>query len=126
MIDLTDDIVGLAKSIPVLGGRVYRAYPNVDSDVDTPFAIINPATRNVIQTDTDGSELMVSVSFMADFFADSVSELDEIFAKLNELYNSKGLQNIGYNPSYQPTNEMYTANASWSGIVDRRGMVYRG
>lgn len=125
-IELIDDIVQLAQTIDELGGRVYRSYPNVDAMVDVPYAVVSPSGRNVLQQDADGSELVVMLAYSFDLFASSIEELDGIFLKLNALYNSKGLSNQGYNTAYNTSAEVYSATASWSGVVDVRGGVHRG
>lgn len=126
MIDLTNNIVQLAQTITDLGGRVYRAYPNVDANVTYPFAVVSQTARDVVQKADDGDELVIRVAYSFDIYAMSVEELDTIFGKLNALYNSKGLSNQGYNTAYNTSAELYSAVASWGGTVDVRGGVYRG
>lgn len=125
-IELIDDLIYTAQKMPLLDGRAYRSYPNVDANTDKPFVVINPSGRSVLATDTDGQEMLVSLTYMVEIFADSPTAIDTIFENLNFLYSSKGLQNQGYNPSFNTDTETYTANAVWSGVSDRRGLVHRG
>ena len=124
MIDIINDMVDLAKKVDAFGKRVYRAYPQLVDRME-PFAVINPAGRAPVLTDSDGSEIIVNLSYTVTIFEKSPEALDSAFEKLTTIYNAMNIQCTQYGPSFQTSNSMYMAACTFGGNVDKRGVVFR-
>lgn len=123
MIDIIDDMVKKAGRVLAFGGRVYRSYPQL-LDRMSAFAVVNPAGRQTLLSDDDGSEILVSLTYVVSIFDETPEAVDDRFRELTSIYNNAHIQNAGYSPAYQTTNNMYTAQATYTARVDRRGFVY--
>lgn len=123
MIDIIDDMVKKAGRVLAFGGRVYRSYPQL-LDRMSAFAVVNPAGRQTLLSDDDGSEILVSLTYTVSIFDETPEAVDDRFRELTSIYNNAHIQNAGYSPAYQTTNNMYTAQATYTAKVDKRGFVY--
>lgn len=124
MIEIIDYMTRKAGQVSSLRNRVYRAYPQRNTDDYRPFAVINPAGRSVIQTDNEGNETLVQLSYIVTMFDRTPENVDSMFSRLTTIYNHAHIQNAGYSPSYQASNGMFTATATYTVKVDNRGMLY--
>lgn len=122
MIDVTESIIALARTVPGIGGRVYRHNPQ--KRIAEPYIVLSPIGRTVEVVDDDGSEILVRLTYSLDFYAKSPSQVDSIISHLSDKLANRGFHTTGYTASFEPTNKLYRANVTYDGGVDRRGNTF--
>lgn len=122
MIDVTESIIALARTVPGIDGRVYRHNPQ--KRVADPYIVMSPIGRTVEIVDDDGSEVFVRLTYSLDFYAKSPSQVDSIISHLSDKLATRGFHTTGYTASFEPTNKLYRANVTYDGGVDRRGNTF--
>lgn len=123
MIDVTDSIVSLIQRMLIFESRVYRAYPNLTPE--SPYAIVTPTGRMVLQADDDGFELSAIQTFTIDIGAKTTTLLDEAVNELTDVLAHYNIQNNGDTRGYDDRYNEFTASLSYSVTVDHRGLTFR-
>lgn len=122
MIDITPQIVELVRSVDALGGRVYRKWPQTRAE--PPYAVVDRIGRSVVQTDGEGRELIVSLTYSVDVMARSPSELDAIEDEITDLLAPYHMHTTGSSPMWETTAHSYRRSLTYTGSVDLRGNVF--
>lgn len=124
MIDNIEQMVSIARGVPGLGNRVYREYPQkVDNVSFEPYAVITRGSRVPILIDSDNSELITSLSYQIDIFAEKPTDADDLLKQMVELYKPKRILCTGISSGYS-AGRMYYVTATFSVTLDIRGTPY--
>ena len=122
MISITDDLIEMARQVMEFGGRVYRTYPQRPM-LDMPYCVISQIGRSQDLTE-NGEEVIANVTYNVTVYAPTPDEASDLMEEVINIYNTKRIQNIGYNDSYLVDNNLWSATAVFQAKVDRRGNVY--
>ena len=124
MIDNIEQMISIARGVPALGNRVYREYPQKVDNVDfEPYAVITRGSRVPILIDSDNSELITSLSYHIDIFAEKPTDADDLLKAMVELYKPKRILCTGISSGYS-AGRMYYVTATFSVTLDIRGTPY--
>lgn len=119
MIDITDQIIGIAREIV---GNAYRAWPQ--KAPKGPYAIIDWAGRSVEQVDADGSEVIVRLTYTIGVLAPKPSQASDLLAEVVDRMALYNFHTVGMTSVYEDPSKLYRANATIDGAVDRRGATF--
>ena len=122
MISITDDLIEMARQVMEFGGRVYRTYPQ-RLMLDMPYCVISQIGRSQDLTE-NGEEVIANVTYNVTVYAPTPDKASDLMEEVINIYNTKRIQNIGYNDSYLVDNNLWSATAVFQAKVDRRGNVY--
>ena len=122
MISITDDLIEMARQVMEFGGRVYRTYPQRHM-LDMPYCVVSQVGRSQDLTE-NGQEVLVTVTYNVVVYAPTPDQAEDLADEVINIYNTKRIQNIGYNDSYLVDNNLWSATAVFQAKVDRRGNVY--
>lgn len=121
MIDITNDVVKIAKEV---FSEVFRAYPQ-KLNRGKSYAVINPSSHMSELSDENGEEITARINFTVSVFGKTPVECDASMIALTDKFNKLHMQCIGQSPSYQYDNNTYYVQVVYSVLVDRRGFTYR-
>lgn len=122
MIDITDHLISIAKEIDAFGGRVYRIYPQTNTQLKT-FCTITPSGHNPTVRE-DGLEVVTEKSWTVQIVAPDPSKLDDLLNQLTIKYGQRNLVCTGTTYGYNADVKRFTVLATFSGTVDKRGWVF--
>lgn len=121
MIRNTDQMIAIAKQMPDFEGRVYRDYP--EAFPGSPLCTIS-----VISTTADlvigGEEIVTSITYSVDVFADSPDDAEDIMSELIDLYTAYNIVRVGGSSGFDSDCALYRANISLRAMLDKRGASY--
>lgn len=124
MIDLTDDLIKIAKDCESLTGGMFRIFPQKKMAGKT-YAVITP-TMHAPRLMESGQEVIADLGWNVQVFGAGPKECDVIASELTDLYGKHNLMLNGITHGYSPEYRAYTVLISYSATVDRRGCVYTG
>lgn len=123
MIDITSQVIEVAKRIPGIDGRAYRTYPQ--AKVKPPYIVVAPMGHMAELTDGDGSEIHARLTYSIDILATSPSEVDRYLSGLADRLARYNLHLTGQSPMFESSNSTYRVSTTFDGLVDRRGHTFR-
>ncbi len=121
MIRNTDQMITIAKQMPDFEGRVYRDYP--EAYPGCPLCVISVISSTadlVIQ----GEEVVSSITYSVDVYADSPDDAEDIISELIDLYTAYNIVRVGGASGFDSESAMYRANISLRATLDKRGGSY--
>lgn len=122
MIDATETLMKLARTCEAFEGRVFRLYPqrNLTKKV---YCVITPTVHAPVLIE-DGEEVIVQQAWNVQVVAGSPSAVDSIVDDITAKYGKRNILFEGISYGFSPEYHQYTAVASYSATVDRRGCVF--
>ncbi len=124
MIEIIDDVIGLVRTVPELGGRVYRVWPK--KKLKMPAALVSRIGGNPTFTDADGSEVIANVAYSVDINAEDLATLDSIVEQVADLLSTYNLHRTGLTEFYDDQLQVHRVILTVSGTVDIRGNTFTG
>lgn len=122
MIDITDSICKALGTIPELGGRVYRAWPQ--TRVRGTYATVFRISRQVESIAHDGSELVVRATYSINLTAEDQTRIDALESAITDLMASYNLHSMASGPMLVDASNQYRLSIIVSGAVDCRGNTF--
>lgn len=123
MIDITDSLVKLAKTVKPFRNRVYRRYPI--KAPTSPFMTISPFGRSTVLVEDDGSELVANLVYLVEIYDKDQERLDSLVESVNNVFNSRTALCTSRTPDYDNVTELYSESLVYSVTVDKRGATYK-
>ena len=122
MIDVIQDVIARVGSVGALAGKVYRKWPQTRAQA--PYAVVDRVGRSMVLTDTDGSEVIASLSYAVDIMASSPSELDDLESAVSDALAGINFHSTGSSPMWESSTKLYRRSLTFEGVVDRRGSTF--
>lgn len=123
MIDITSQIVNIAKRMPGIDGRAYRGYPQ--AKVVPPYITVEPMGPVPELTDADGSVIQTHLTYSIEILATSREEVDQYLSMLADRLARHNMYPTGQSPAFESSNHTYRTSMTFDGLVDRRGHTFR-
>lgn len=121
MIRNMDQMITIAKQIPDFEGRVFREFPQVFPEA--PFVVIS-AVSGVADLVIGGEEIISSMTYSVDVYADTPDDAEDLLSELNDLYTEYNIIRIGGSSGFDSNCALYRANISLRATLDKRGGSY--
>lgn len=122
MIDISQQMLKMARTIDLFAGRCYSYYPRKVLP-KKPFMVLNLVGHNP-QLILDGEEVIVLLSYEVVTYFPSQSELLGGIEALTDKYSTLHIEQTGISTEYDANLEMYGATVSFQVVVDKRGITY--
>lgn len=121
MIDVFDSVLSTVRTaVPT----AYRGWPQKVTRGKAPFAIVEMTSRDPVQTDRDGSEVIVRFAFAVSVFGSSPYAAETSMGGVIDGMAAINFHTSGYASLYEDASKLYRVNATFTGSVDRRGATF--
>ena len=124
MIDVIDDIVKVLNSIDELKGKVYRRWPK--KAVKMPAVLVSRIGGNPTLTESDGSEVIASLTYSIDINANTQEKADSLTAIVVDTLSQYNMHRAGTTDFYDEVLQVYRCILTFMVTVDKRGNTFTG
>jgi hypothetical protein len=122
MIDITEQLLKIARTIDDFEGRCYSYYPQT-MKVGKPLLVLT-CTGHDPYYSSDGEEVVTNLTYTVDAYGPSPSVTRDLLGRLSAKYSPLHLRLVGNASDYDSIYQMYHTQATYSVIVDKRGITY--
>lgn len=122
MIDITDQLLKIARTIEKFEGRCYSYYPQ-SINVGKPLLVVTCSGHDPYYS-SDGEEVIVNLTYTMDAYGPTPSVTRELVGLLTDKYSGLHLRLLGNASDYDSVYQMYHTQATFGVIVDKRGTTY--
>lgn len=121
MIENTDQMITIAKQIEEFDDRVYREFPQTMPKA--PFAVLSVISMTADFV-SEGREVIASITYSVDVYADAPDDCADIASELNDLYSQYNIIRVGGSTGFDSDCSLYRVNTSLRATLDSRGGSY--
>ena len=122
MIDALADIVEIITAIQGFNGHVYRRWPKTKPKM--PACIISRISATPTFTDSDGSEVITSMTFSVDINATDADQADTLASQVIDALGGYNFHRTGDMDFYDDALRVSRRILTFMGSMDRRGNTF--
>lgn len=122
MIDITEQLLNIARTVDDFEGRCYSYYPN-QVKPGKPMMVLTCSGHDPMFS-SGGEEVIATLTYTVDAYAKTPSDIRRLLGELTDKYGRLHLRLIGRASDYDSAYNLHHTQATFSVVVDKRGTTY--
>lgn len=122
MIDITEQLLRIARTIEEFEGRCYSYYPKTVKP-NKPLLVLTCSGHDP-QYSSDGEEVIALLTYTVDAYGQTPSDIRKLIGNLTDKYGALHVRLMGTATDYDSVYNLYHTQATYSVLIDKRGVTY--